>query len=229
MSVTLRHAQRRISRNLEKRTMSKKRLYAHVLLDRSGSMETCRDATVSAFNEYVNSLRMDGNVSARVSLTLFDDQSIDLIYDRRKPSETPALTNDVFVPRGMTPLNDAIASTARSMERADLRDGESTALVILTDGLENASREYSREAIRKLLDRLQAEKNWLVLYLGANQDAFAEGAARGVDARHSLAFDTENVRQAVGAAAQATMRYAAAARPAAAAFSESERAAARRR
>ena len=59
--------------------MDRKRLYAHVLLDRSGSMESCRDSTISAFNEYVNTLRMDAAISARISLTLFDDQSIDLV------------------------------------------------------------------------------------------------------------------------------------------------------
>lgn len=209
--------------------MSKKRLYAHILLDRSGSMEECRESTISAFNEYVNTLGNDANVSARISLTFFDSQGIDLVFDRLKPRDTPKLTHKTFVPRGMTPLNDAIGKTAAKIDKEILRDGENVAFVILTDGLENASTEYSREAVRKLLARVQKEKNWLVIYLGANQDAFAEGAARGVAAAQSMTYDVDRVPEVVGAAARSTLRYAQAESPAAAAFTPAERAAARSR
>lgn len=209
--------------------MSKKRLYAHILLDRSGSMEECRESTISAFNEYVNTLRSDADISARVSLTLFDSESIDHVFDRQKPSDMPKLTRETFVPRGMTPLNDAIGKTATRMDGECLREGEKVAFVILTDGLENASSEYSREAVRKLLARVQKEKNWLVIYLGANQDAFAEGAARGVAAAQSMVFDVDQMQDVVGAAAHSTVRYARSASPAAAAFTPQERAAARSR
>jgi Mg-chelatase subunit ChlD len=207
--------------------MSKKRLYAHILLDRSGSMEECRDSTIGAFNEYVNTLHADDAVSARVSLTLFDDQSIDLVFDKQKARDLPKLTEETFVPRGMTPLNDAIGKTADKIDRETLRAGENVALVILTDGLENASREYSRDAVRKLLERVQKEKNWLVIYLGANQDAFAEGATRGTVAANTMTYDADRMPQAVGAAARSTITYARSASPAAAAFTPAERKAAR--
>jgi hypothetical protein len=112
------------------------------------------------------------------------------------------------------------------MEKVKLAKGEGVAFVILTDGLENASREYSRDAVRKLLERLQSEKNWLVVYLGANQDAFAEGAARGVGLRRSINFDTQHMPAAVGAAARMSADYAESAMPASVAFTEEERRAA---
>jgi Mg-chelatase subunit ChlD len=208
--------------------MSKKRLYVHILLDRSGSMEDCRDSTISAFNEYVNSLRTDSDLSAQISLTLFDDQSIDLIFDRQKPGEMPKLTKETFVPRGMTPLNDAIAKTVAEIDKADLEKEENIAFVILTDGLENASREHTMQTIKLLLERRQKEKNWLVIYLGANQDAFAEGAARGTAAANTMTFDTQRVEQAVGAVARASKDFARHASPVAAAFTPAERAKARR-
>jgi hypothetical protein len=62
--------------------MAKKKLYAHILLDRSGSMESCRDTAIGAFNEYVNSLRLNGDLAARISLTIFDDRSIDRPHGR---------------------------------------------------------------------------------------------------------------------------------------------------
>lgn len=207
--------------------MSQKRLYAHILLDRSGSMEECRESTISAFNEYVNTLHMDKDIAARVSLTLFDGLSIDLVFDREKASDMPKLTGETFVPRGMTPLNDAIGKTVARIDKETLLEGENVALVILTDGLENASREYSRDAVRKLLERVQKEKNWLVIYLGANQDAFAEGAARGIAAAQSMAFDVDRVPEAVSAVGRSTLAYARMASPEAAAFTPAERAAAR--
>lgn len=207
--------------------MSKKRLYAHILLDRSGSMEECRESTISAFNEYVNTLRSNEDISARISLTLFDDQSIDLVFDMEKAANMPKLTHETFVPRGMTPLNDAIGKTAARIDKETLLEGENVAFVILTDGLENASQEYSHDAVRKLLERVQKEKNWLVIYLGANQDAFAEGATRGVAAAQSMTYDVDQMPQAVRAVARSTMRFAASASPAAAAFTREERAAAR--
>src|SRR5262245_29792192 len=86
----------------EKGTPMTKKLYAHVLLDRSGSMETCRDATIDAFNEYVNSLAVDDKVSTRVSLTTFDSESIDLVVDNVRTADCPKLTRKTFEPRACT-------------------------------------------------------------------------------------------------------------------------------
>lgn len=208
--------------------MSRKRLHAHILLDRSGSMEECRDATISAINEYVGTLHADPAVSARISLTLFDSEGIDLLHDRAKPRDVPRLTRQSFVPRGMTPLNDAIGRTVAEIARTPPRPDERVAFVILTDGLENASKEYSREAVRRLLESVQKDRNWLVIYLGANQDAFAEGAARGMAAATTMDFDTQRVGAAIGAVARATKVFAETGSPAAAAFTPAERAQARR-
>lgn len=208
--------------------MAKKKLYAHILLDRSGSMEDCRDTTIDAFNEYVNSLRSDENLSARISLTLFDDQSIDLIHNRVKARDLPRLTRDVFVPRGMTPLNDAIGRTVIAMDKAELREEERVALVILTDGLENASVEHTKETVKALLERCQTEKNWLVIYLGANHDAFAESHARGIAPARSMVFDKPRLSATVGAMARMSRSYAESGDAQSAEFTPSERASARR-
>lgn len=203
--------------------MTKKRLYAHVLLDRSGSMESCRKSTIDAFNEYVAGLAADDAVSARVSLTLFDDAGIDLIHDNVKAKEAPKLTTETYVPRGMTPLNDAIGKTVAKIDAETRREGENVALVILTDGLENASKEFSKDAVKKLLEGRQKDKNWLVIYLGANQDAFAEGAARGMAAASTMTFDTKNLNATMKAATRSTMSYAATGSLSAATFTDDER------
>jgi hypothetical protein len=201
----------------------KRKLYAHVILDRSGSMESCRDSTIDAFNEYVGGLAKDDKVSARVSLTIFDSQSIDLIRDNVKAKDCAKLDRETYVPRSMTPLNDAIGQTVAKIDGETRREGENVALVILTDGLENASHEYSKDAIKKLLDGRQKDKNWLVLYLGANQDAFAEGAAVGTHAANTMNFATAHVGASMRSAARATMSYAGTGKLGAAAFTDEER------
>jgi hypothetical protein len=189
-------------------------LYAHILLDRSGSMESVRDKTVDAVNEYLSGLRADADTDAAVSITLFDCAvgrgiaSIDEIVDGVPVATAPKLTLETYQPRGSTPLNEAIFRTVTRMRDQYHRPGERIALVIVTDGLENASRpEYTTGAVKTLLDDVQKD-GWLVLYLGANQDAFAEGGARGIAAGASMNFAGQNVGAATMAALRSTMGYA---------------------
>jgi uncharacterized protein YegL len=207
--------------------MNKNHLYVHILLDRSGSMEECRDTAIGAVNEYVHSLRVDETLSARLSVTLFDSGGIDALFDRVPLEAVPAMTREIFVPRGMTPLNDAIGKTIARIDETVLLKGETVAFVILTDGLENASSEYSKAAVKALIEGRQRDRNWMVLYLGANHDAFAEGAARGLSVGSTLPFDTECMPAAMKAVARASRAFAAApsVEPA---FTASERANARR-
>jgi hypothetical protein len=188
-----------------------KLLYAHVLLDRSGSMGPIARQTVDAFNEYVNGLAVTDGLDARISLTIFDTEGIDLIRDK-VPAKAPQakLSITEFLPRAGTPLNDAIGRTVSEViaDRAALRPGEGVAFVILTDGLENSSREYKLEMIKALLEKVQKEFGWLVLYLGANQDAFTEGVAhRGTSAANTMGYDTANMSASLSAASRASASY----------------------
>ena len=207
--------------------MADSRLYVHVLLDRSGSMESCRDTTIDAFNEYVGSLRHQSLAGTRLSLTTFDSESTDAVFDTLRIGEVPKLTRETFVPRGSTPLFDAVAAVIARIDKVNLLADERVALAILTDGLENASREMTADAVRKLLIDRQERCNWLVQYLGANQDAWAAGAAIGVAKAHSMSFKVGSVDYAMRSMASSAGRYRAA--PAAAArgaagFTEDERA-----
>lgn len=207
--------------------MADSRLYVHVLLDRSGSMESCRDTTIEAFNEYVGSLRHQSQAGTRLSLTTFDSESTDLVFDTLRIGEVPRLTRDTFVPRGSTPLYDAVGAVVARIDKVTLVPDERVALAILTDGHENASREMTADAVRKLLLDRQERCKWLVQYLGANQDAWSVGATLGVAPAHSLSFGMESVDAALHSASESVRRYRAAPAPlaqAAASFSDEERA-----
>jgi hypothetical protein len=173
-------------------------------------MESCRDKTIDAFNEYVGSLRAQSKAGTRLSLTTFDSESIDTVVDCARIVEVPRLTRDTFVPRGMTPLFDAIGHAVAATDKVTLLPDERVALAILTDGLENASREMTAESVRKLLTDRQERSNWLVQYLGANQDAWSVGAQIGVAQAHAMDYDVGSIQPAMESAARSMGRYRAA-------------------
>ena len=190
--------------------MADSRLYVHVLLDRSGSMESCRDKTIDAFNEYIGSLRHQSRAGTRLSLTTFDSESTDLVFNTMRIDEVPKLTRDTFVPRGSTPLYDSIAATVAVTDKVTLLTDERVTFAILTDGQENASREMTADAVRKLLLDRQERCNWLVQYLGANQEAWAIAAQLGVAQAHALQFAVGSVGEAMRSMSASAGRYRAA-------------------
>ena len=172
--------------------MSKNRLFAHILLDRSLSMSECRSGTVKAFNEYLKGLKNDGNLSGKISLTTFDSMGIDKVRDYEKLKKVDDLKLEEFVPRSATPLYDAIGKTISDIRNQKLRKRENVALVILTDGEENASQEYNIHTAKALIKECQ-KGGWLVIFLGANQDAFVEGGNLGVTLGNTMTYNTSNM------------------------------------
>jgi uncharacterized protein YegL len=199
-----------------------KDLIVHVVLDRSGSMASVKDDTIGAFNNYVEELAKT-NPEAKLSLTIFDSQSVDTIVNNVSIKEVTPLNGTTYQPRGSTPLYDAVGKVIDKLENTK---GKNKVLVVLTDGYENCSKEYSREGIKNSLDEKQEKNNWLVIYLGANQDAFAEGAKFGTQHINTMDFNTANMRSTLSATAAATSRYAATGSRLKAGFTAEEREAA---
>jgi Mg-chelatase subunit ChlD len=211
--------------------LAKKRVYAHIIIDGSGSMSVNRDNTRKAINEYISSLRAEKDVSARLSLSLFRTDSHDqmLLTDLRdnvKVKDPGAeLTEKEYEPYGATPLNDAIAKVVHQIDSQTRREGEKVVLVIMTDGEENASKEHSKEAIKALLDNRRNSKDWLVVYLGADHDAFASAAKYGVGYAQTMSFDKMGAghTHAMRATARNTAAYAATGSVTASAYTDKER------
>lgn len=164
----------------KKTSQGGKTTVVHLLIDQSGSMSGTRQSTVDGINEYVNTLKEDGG-KYKVSLTLFDsgfDQKIrlDKPWNNLYIDDVPELTLEDYKPNGGTPLQDAFCMTLNDMKD---REDEKYLFVVLTDGHENTSKEYSANDMKKLKKKLEAKDNWTFVYLGANQDAFATGATYG--------------------------------------------------
>jgi len=152
-----------------------------VLLDRSGSMAACKEDMEGGFRSYLAELRkQDGE--AYVSLHQFDTD-----YETVYESATLECAQDfTLVPRGGTALLDAMGKCVRETgERlAKLTEADRPERVIfitITDGGENASKEITREALRKMIEHQQNKYQWEFVYLGANQDSFTEAGAIGIN------------------------------------------------
>jgi hypothetical protein len=167
-------------------------------------MASIKDDTIGGLNEYLATLAREAP-TARVYLTMFDSQSIDTVVHGRPVTDVKPLTLSDYTPRGMTPLYDAIGHSVTSL---DSIEADNKTLVILTDGQENTSVEFSQDAIKALLKDKQTHSNWLVQYLGANQDAFAEGHKIGTRSHSTMNFSPFNIRKGFSASAAATIRYA---------------------
>lgn len=160
----------------------------HLLIDQSGSMSNTRKSTVDGINEYINTLKEDGG-KYKVSLTMFDSNTelrLDKPWDDLYIDDVPELKLEDYNPSGMTPLQDAFCTTLKSIK--DRKD-QKYLFVVLTDGAENTSKEYSAEDMKKLKAEKEAKDNWTFVYLGANQDAFATSATYGFTASNTSNFN----------------------------------------
>lgn len=152
--------------------------HVFVILDRSGSMSSVSDATIKGYNDYLKQLRKEAKAEVSWSLTLFDDRIEEPVVNT-PVNDVPLLNNKTFVPRGSTALIDAVCRTLKDRQ-SDVKKGEKGIVVIITDGYENASREYSSEQLRDMIAKLEAKKNWTLTYLGANQDAWETAKSFGI-------------------------------------------------
>ena len=190
--------------------MVAQKVHVAIVLDRSGSMEDCRTDAIGAVNSYLRQVKDDKDMEAAVSLITFDSQGIDLIRDHVPAGSCAELAAAEYQPRASTPLLDAVGHGVTVLDKGK-QPGERCILAVMTDGLENASREYTKETIKALLDRKQKEDGWLVLYLGAGHDAWAQAGAIGLHAGNVASFSKMAMGRSVSAMSMRAKRYAMAA------------------
>lgn len=173
--------------------MTTTNLHIYFVLDRSGSMESMASDVVGGFNGFLAEQQSDGP-DALMTLIQFDsNDSHEVLADAVPIAEVRRLTRESFVPRGGTPLYDAMGhaitdATIRIEQRRGKRQpDESILFVTFTDGEENQSVEYRREQLFDLVKKHEQE-GWTFVYLGANQDAYAEGGRVGFSASSTQNF-----------------------------------------
>ena len=161
-------------------------LNIRVVLDRSGSMSNCVHQTVDALNGYLIGMQKE-NTEGLVTISLFDSQSIDIGVDKVQIKDLSPLEYSFLTPRASTPLYDAIGAAIYEHSNYDVTKEDKKVLVIVTDGLENASREYTGDAIKKLVEEKE-ESGWLIVYLGSDHDIYKQTKMMGIDPGRSIRY-----------------------------------------
>jgi len=187
-------------------------IYNVVILDRSGSMYSCLDSTIAGFNELLGSIKASARKASAtqehtLTLVLFDSESIDTPYVDCAPSAVKPLSRKTYVPGAATPLYDAIGKTITDL-RSRLDEGQmySVVLTIITDGLENASTEYSHSAVQKMIEVCK-EDGWVVSYMGCSHDVLSAAASISITNVISFEQSDKGTRDTFRKEAMARERY----------------------
>ena len=169
------------------------------ILDRSGSMSGLESDTVGGFNTMIEKQKKQ-NAPCYVSTVLFNHTS-EVLYDRVKLGEVQKMTEDDFFVGGSTALMDAIGGAIHHIGNIHkyIRPEDvpaNTMFVIMTDGMENASRRYSSEQVKQMIERQKKRYGWEFLFIGANIDAVETAARYGIDADRAVNYhaDKEGTR-----------------------------------
>ena len=143
-----------------------------IILDASGSMYSIKNEAVNGFNETVQTIRdaQDKHPEQEHSVTLvvFNSSATTTVYDGVPAAQAKDMDPDEYNPNCGTPLFDAMGFSINAL-RTKVQKGETVLVTIITDGEENSSTEFNRNAIKALVDELKAE-GWVFTYMGANQD-----------------------------------------------------------
>lgn len=163
------------------------------ILDRSGSMAGLEEDTIGGYNSLLQKQKAEPG-SAIVTTVLFDDR-YELLHDRIPINGVAPITQREYYVRGSTALLDAVGRTISKIESAQAHTAEAeraarVLFVITTDGMENASREYTFDKVQQLVER-QKGRGWEFLFLGANIDAIATAARFGIHADRAANFRSD--------------------------------------
>ena len=165
------------------------------ILDRSGSMSGLEEDTIGGFNSMIEQQKQ-GEGEALISTVLFDNVS-EVIHDRVPVKSVALLTREDYSVRGCTALLDAIGGAIHHIgnihKYAREEDvPEHTLFVITTDGMENASRRYDSETVKKMIERQKAKYGWEFLFLGANINAVETASRFGIGADRAVNYHSDH-------------------------------------
>ena len=162
------------------------------ILDRSGSMGGLESDTIGGYNSMLSKQKKEKTGKVSVTTVLFDDQ-YELLYNQVPIEKVSPMTEEEYYVRGSTALLDAIGKTVMQVkanqDKKEIKD--KVLFVIITDGMENASREYRADQIKKLIEERKEKNNWEFLFLGANIDAIGAAKDLGIDSSRAVRFKSD--------------------------------------
>jgi Mg-chelatase subunit ChlD len=182
------------------------------VLDRTGSMQSCCDATIGGFNEFLHAQQKEKAGEASMTLVQFDrhadEPTCQTRYQAAKLSRIADLGSgrNRYQPRGMTPPFDAVGETITATDQVSDRY-DHVLFIIQTDGLENSSREYSQQQVFQMVGE-RRERGWDFVFLGADVDAYQLGGALNVPTGNTMSYaSTSQAAPAFAALTGTATRY----------------------
>ena len=165
------------------------------IIDRSGSMSGLERDTIGGFNSMIRKQKQ-AEGEALISTVLFDNES-EVLHDHVNVKDIQPMTEHDYTVRGTTALLDALGGAIHHIgnvhKYARQEDvPEHTMFVITTDGMENASRYYSSEKVKKMIERQKVKYGWEFLFLGANIDAVETASHFGIGADRAVNYNCDS-------------------------------------
>ncbi len=164
------------------------------ILDRSGSMSGLEADTIGGYNSLLKKQKQEEG-EALLTTVLFDDQ-VEILSDRKNITEVKEITDKEYYVRGCTALLDAVGGSIKHIGkiRKELPKEErpdKTLFIITTDGMENASKKYSYEKVKKMVEKKKEKEHWEFVFLGANIDAIKVAGQFGVSANRAVNYEND--------------------------------------
>ncbi len=178
------------------------------ILDRSGSMSGLEADTIGGYNSMLEKQKKEEG-EAVISTVLFDDRT-EILHDRKDLKKVEKITEKDYFVRGCTALLDALGGAIRHIGRVqkelpeDERPGK-TLFIITTDGMENASKQYSYEKVKKMVEKKKSKHHWEFIFLGANIDAIEVAGRFGVAANRAVRYECDDEGTALNFAVMSEM------------------------
>ena len=167
----------------------KTRIFNLLILDESGSMCSIEKQAIDGVNETLQSVRAAPkkyeDQEHYVSFVTFNSSSIKTVLDRVEATKVEDITPAQYNPSCSTPLYDAIGKSVMELKKS-VAENDKVLVTIITDGYENASREYSQSSVKALTEKL-GQRGWTFAYIGANQDAMA--VSHGLGIKNAMNFE----------------------------------------
>lgn len=165
------------------------------ILDRSGSMANLANDTIGGYNSFL-AKQKENSGEAEVTTVLFDNE-YELIADAVNLKEIADLDSETYYARGTTALLDAVGRTITSVLGKMDKDGicpekRRVLVMIMTDGLENASTEYKKATVKSLIEETTENYKWNYIFMGANIDSAQEASAIGIKPRHAMNYSADS-------------------------------------
>ena len=170
------------------------------ILDRSGSMSGLESDTIGGYNSMIEKQKKEEG-EALISTVLFDGQT-DVLHDRVPLDKISPITEKEYYVRGSTALLDAVGGAIHHIgnvhKYAREEDvPEKTLFIITTDGMENSSRQYSYDKVKKMIEKQKEKYHWEFIFLGANIDAVGVADRFGVDRLHAVRYECDSAGTAL--------------------------------